>query len=100
MFFRTLFLEAFWDDFGRVLGAQNPRFSHFFRCFFEANFEARWGRAKNRPKRPNKVQKAQTWLGAPVVLGLLGRDYREGKSEPKTKNFSDRSFGDRVGVEA
>ena len=53
MFFGTSILEAFWEDFGRVLGAPNPRFSHFFRCFFEANFEARFGRAKNRPKWPH-----------------------------------------------
>ena len=53
MFFWTSILEAFWEDFGRVLGARNPRFSHFFQCFFEANFEARFGRAQNRPKWPH-----------------------------------------------
>ena len=54
MFLGTSFLSAFWRGFGRVLGGQNPRFSHFFRCFFEVNFKARSGRAKNRPKRPTR----------------------------------------------
>ena len=57
MFFGTSILKAFWEDFGRVLGGQNPRFSHFFRCFFEANFEARFGREKNRPKWPHGRRK-------------------------------------------
>ena len=30
MFFGTSISEAFWEDFGRVLGGQNPRFSQFF----------------------------------------------------------------------
>ena len=50
MFFGTSFLEAFWEGFGRVLGDQKPRFSLFFRCFFEVIFEARFEEAKNRPK--------------------------------------------------
>ncbi len=56
-----------WDiDFGGVLegflegfGSQNPRFSHFVRCFFDVIFEERVRRAKNQPKRPNKTQNAQ-----------------------------------------
>ena len=46
MFFETSILEAFWMDLGKVLGAQNPWFSQFFRCFFEVVFEAHSGRAK------------------------------------------------------
>ena len=42
----TSILKAFWMDFGRVLGGQNPRFSHFFRCFFDIIFQARFGRRK------------------------------------------------------
>ena len=57
MFWGTSISEAFWEDFGRVLGCQNPRFSHFFRCFFDVNFEERFRRAKNQPKRPNKSRK-------------------------------------------
>ncbi len=30
MFLGTSFSEAFWKDFGRVLGGRNPQFSHFF----------------------------------------------------------------------
>ena len=59
MFFGTSILKPFWLGFGTVLEDQKPRFSRFFRCFFEVVFEARSGRAKNRPKRPNKTEKAQ-----------------------------------------
>ena len=52
MFVGTSISEAFWKDFGRVLGEQNPRFSFFFRHFFEANFKALFGRPKNRKKCP------------------------------------------------
>ena len=37
MFFGTSILKGFWDGFGRVLGRQNPRFSHFLGCFFDKN---------------------------------------------------------------
>ena len=84
MFVGTSISEAFWEDFGKVLGGQNPRFSHFFRCFFEVNFEVRFGRAKNRPKRPNKAEVAKIWTWIPVVPRLLGRDYREGYSKSRT----------------
>ena len=50
MFFGASILEGFWEGFGRVLGGQNPRFSHFFRCFFDVIFEARFEEAKNRKK--------------------------------------------------
>ena len=54
MFFGASILDGFWVGFGRVLGGQNPRFSHFFRCFFEVIFEARFEEATKlaqvRPK--------------------------------------------------
>ena len=50
MFFGASILTGFWEDFGRGLGGQNPRFSHFFRCFFDANFRVQLGKAKNRKK--------------------------------------------------
>ena len=46
MFFETSIWEAFWMDFGKVLGSQNPWFSQFFRCFSEVVFEAHSGRAE------------------------------------------------------
>ena len=55
MSFGTSILEGFREGFGRVLGGQNPRFSHFFRRFFESNFEARLGKAKNRFQRAMSV---------------------------------------------
>ena len=91
MFFGTSIWRGFGEGFGRVLGGQNHQFSHFFRCFFEAKFEARFRSAKNRPKRPNKAQKAQTWLGATVVPPLLGRDYREGYQEHVGTAFLNRT---------
>ena len=63
MFVGTSFSEAFWMDFGTVLGGQKPRFSHFFRCFFEVVFEARSGRPKNRAKS------AKTNFGARLKAG-------------------------------
>ena len=50
-------LEAFREDLGRVLGARNPRFSHFFGWVFETSFEARFGRENNRPKWPHGRRK-------------------------------------------
>ena len=46
----TSFSEAFWEDFGRVLGGPNPRFSHFSPCFFDVIFEVCFGRRKKREK--------------------------------------------------
>ena len=68
------FLDGFWE----VSGGRKSRFSHFFRCFFEVVFEARLGRAKNRPKRPNMTENTQIWWRAPVVPPLLGRDKERG----------------------
>ena len=78
VFFGISILKGFWVDFERVLGGQNPRFSHFFRCFFEVIFEARLGRAKNRPKRPNKTEMVDFCLGIPVVPPPPGERQREG----------------------
>ena len=84
MFWGTSILEVFWEDFGRVFVCQNPRFSHFFRCFFDIIFQARFGRRKNRPK----MRKNQTFplfgVGFAVVPSLLG------KGKDRGKNTSDR----------
>ena len=77
-------MGGFWE-------AKTFDFRIFFDDFFGVNFAARFGRAKNRPQKPNKTQKAQTWLGAPGVPRLLGRDKREGKSEI-SEDLEDRSF--------
>ena len=84
MFLETSILEAFWEDFGRVLGGQNPPFSHFFRCFFDVNFEARFEGRKKRPKTRKKNRFPHFWERIPVVPKLLGIDYREG-----SQNISD-----------
>ena len=42
--------EGILGGFWKVLGTQNPRFSHFFRYFFDAKFRVQLGRAKNRKK--------------------------------------------------
>ena len=52
MFFGTSILKAFWQDFGRVLGAPNPQFSQFFREKTEAKNKKKFGRVKNRILRP------------------------------------------------
>ena len=46
------------DDLGRVWGGQKPQFSHFFRCFFDIIFEARFRQAKNCNKNAPRAQKA------------------------------------------
>ena len=67
-------LDGFWE----VSGGRKSRVSHFFRCFFEVIFEARSGRAKNRPKRPNKTQMVDFGAWFPVVPTLLGREKERG----------------------
>ena len=54
MFFGTSILKAFWEDFGRVLGGQNPQFSQFFREKTEAKNKKKFGRVKNRILRPQE----------------------------------------------
>ena len=73
MFFGASILEGFWEGFGRVLGGQNPRFSHFFRCFFDVNFEARFEEAKNHKKTRQEDRMRTDGAGAPVHGTLLGR---------------------------
>ena len=84
MFVGTSISEAFWKAFGRVLGGQNPQFSHFFRCFFDVVFRERFGGRKNRPRWANKTQKAIFLSWAPVIPRLLG------KGKDRGKNTSDR----------
>ena len=67
-------LDGFWE----VSGGRKSRFSHFFHCFFEVVFEARLGRAKNRPKKPNKTQMVDFCVWIPVVPPLLGREKERG----------------------
>ena len=43
-------LDRFWEGFGSVFGSPNPRFLHFFRCFFDVIFEARSEGSKIEPK--------------------------------------------------
>ena len=78
MFFGASILEGFWEGFGRVLGGQNPRFSHFFRCFFDVIFEARFEEAKNRKK--SRQQHRRQNFGAGLRWGgeLLGREKERG----------------------
>ena len=81
MFFGTSVLIGFWKGFGRGLGGQNPRFSHFFRCFFDANFRVQLGKAKNRNKRPKKFLVCDFGVAAAVCAALGGRiiGWGEGK---------------------
>ena len=79
-FFATSILSGFWEGFGRALASQNPRFSHFFRCFFDVIFQGRFGKRKNGPK----MRKNQTFplfgLGFAVVPRLLGKGKDRGKN--------------------
>ena len=63
MFFGTSILKAFWVGCGRVLGGRNPRFSHFFRCFFDVIFEARFEEAKIRQKISQDRRKRKSEAG-------------------------------------
>ena len=55
--FGTSILTRFWQGLGADLEVQNRRFLHFFRCFFEAFFEQRFGSQKNR----KKIAKGRPW---------------------------------------
>ena len=63
MFFGTSLSEAFCKDFGKVLGSQKPRFSHFFRHFFELILKGFFGRLKNRKKSPTRGADTEFWSG-------------------------------------
>ena len=76
MFFGISILKAFWVDFGRGLAAQNPRFSHFFRCFFEVNFEQRFRRPENRKKSFQQDGGYQFWDGSVEWLASWGEKKR------------------------
>ena len=67
-------LRGFWEGFGRP----KTQYSHFFRCFFDAIFEARFQEAKIRQKigQNRRKRKVGTWI--PVVPPLLGRDLERG----------------------
>ena len=95
MFFGTSILRASWHDFERVLGGQNRRFSHFFRCFFEVVFEARSGRAKNRPKRAKNIEGPQGGKPPPPNFGkALEERQRQKRKEPQGKSsFPHLSIG-------
>ena len=81
MFFGTSILDGFWEGFGRVLGRQNPRFLHFFRCFFEAFFKQRFGKAKIAEKVPNIITLTTFWDG-PAECAASGERLREGSYSP------------------
>ena len=75
IFFGTSILDGFWEGFGNGLRGQNPRFSHFFRCFFDVVFQARFGRRKNR----EKMRKKQTFPLFGVGFAVVPRPVGKGK---------------------
>ena len=76
------FLEhRFGRALGKVLGDQKLRFSHFFRCFFDAKFGLQLGRAKNRKKKPPSNRFPLLGAGSAVIPRLLGEKKR-GVQEP------------------
>ena len=82
MFFGTSISEAFWEDFGKVLEDQNPRFSCFLRCFFDVKLEERFGRPKNQPKRPNKSRRDKFSVGFRSSPASWGKK-KIGEQEPR-----------------
>ena len=82
MFSGQSFLRGFWKDFGKVLESQKPRFSQFFPCFFEANFDNRCGERKVdnywRPRGGGDSNKRTTFRAGPSyarifnILRILG----------------------------
>ena len=78
MFFGTSILDGFWEGFGRGLGGQNPQISHFFRCFFDVIFQARFGRRKNREKMRKNHTFPLFGVGPAVYGDLPGRDLERG----------------------
>ena len=78
-----------------VLGSQNPRFSHFFRCFFDIIFEARFEEAQNRKKtrQERRRQREDSW--AAVIPMLLGRT-EEGLQD--LRNLANRTWRYELGT--
>ena len=74
MFFGTSILKAFWADFGRVLGGQNPWFLQFFREKMEAKNKMIFGRLKNRILRPQEQIADEVRRSVRV----RGKEYRDG----------------------
>ena len=68
IFFGTSILEGFWQSFGRRFGGQNPRFSHFFRCFFLSFLKCGLEGETNGKKSPKPVLQH--------VMGLARRNVR------------------------
>ena len=66
-------MEGFGEGFGRVLGTQNPRFSHFLRHFFDVKFWLQFGGAKNRKKCPKRGAGGFIRAGLAVRAALGGR---------------------------
>ena len=64
MFFETSIWEAFWMDFGKVLGGQNLWFSQFFDVFSKSFLKHTREEQKNRFKRPENAE------GANLVTGF------------------------------
>ena len=82
MFSKLIFYMNFgwiFIDFGRILGGfGDPRFSHFFRHFFDAKFRVQLGRARNRKKKPQDNRFPLLGAGSAVVWRLLGRKKKRG----------------------
>ena len=89
MFVGTSISEAFWKDFGRVLGSRKPWFSHFFRFFFEVNFKALFGRPKNR-KKIEKIEKRA--ILEPKIMRPAERTRPLAEPEPSGYSWSTEQF--------
>ena len=76
MFFGTSIWKGFGEGFGRVLGGQKSRFSRFFRCFFEAKIQVRFGSQKNREKTRKKRPWKDFWVGPAECAASRGEKKR------------------------
>ena len=83
MFFEASILHGFWECFGRVLGGQNPWFSHIFWCFFVSKFGVQLGRPKFRKQLQKRGGGDDHPLGFAVRAGLGGRIIGWGESLPR-----------------
>ena len=104
MFVGTSILNGFSKGFERVLGGQNLRFSHFFRCFFHVIFEVRFGKAKKTRKKCENQFCSTSWGRPGGMCVARGRD-REGvvrRSRPrllKLSNLGLKIFGQGLDLE-